>query len=152
MKYRNDGVVVIKSYLIAIVALVLLIETVQAQSPAANNKPYSEEWVFHVRWGHQHEWWKLFQKYQIATLDREKQLGFVTSYTVEVPDLHASDDARWDYRIVINYRIFEDSNRGDDVEAQLFPDAATREREEQKRWDLTINHWDLPVHQIDPHK
>ena len=142
----------IKHCLVATIALILSVGGAHAQSAVTNNKPYSEEWVFHVRWGHQHEWWKLFQKYQIATLDREKQLGYVTSYTVEVPDLHASDDARWDYRIVINYPNYEDSSRGDDVEAKLFPDAAPREREEQKRWDLTVNHWDLPVHQIDPHK
>lgn len=142
----------IKPFLVATVALLMSIGTAHPQGAAENRKPYSEEWVFHVRWGHQHEWWKLFQKYQIATLDREKQLGFVTRYTVEVPDLHASDDSRWDYRIVITYPNFEASNHGDDVEAQLFPDAATRDREEQKRWDLTINHWDLPVHEIDPHK
>jgi hypothetical protein len=139
-------------YVIAIAAMVASIGSSQGQTGPAANHPYHEEWVFHVRWGHQHEWWKLFQKYQIATLDREKQLGFVTSYTVEVPDLHASDDSRWDYRVIINYPNYDASNHGDDVEAKLFPDAATRDREEQRRWDLTINHWDLPVHEIDPHK
>lgn len=138
--------------LIAIATIILSASGAQAQNVPANSTPYHEEWVFHVRWGHQHEWWKIFQKYQIATLDREKQLGFVTSYTVEVPDLHASDDSRWDYRIIITYPNYDASNHGDDVEQQLFPDAATRDREEQMRWDLTVNHWDLPVHEIDPHK
>jgi hypothetical protein len=33
----------------------------------------------------------------------------------------------------------------------LFPDKATLGREENRRWELTANHWDLPIHEIDPH-
>jgi len=29
--------------------------------------------------------------------------------------------------------------------------AAAFHREEHRRWELTVNHWDLPIHQMDPH-
>jgi hypothetical protein len=114
-------------------------------------KPYRLEWVFHVKWGHQHDWWKIFQKYQIATLDREKELGYITDYTIDAPVNHASDDSRWDYRIIITFSSYEASEHSGEVERELFPDRATQEREEQQRWDLTLNHWDMPLERVDPH-
>ena len=58
-------------------------------SPAvsATEKPYLVEWVYKVKWGYADEFWQLFKKYQIATLNREKELGYVTSYTVYRPGL-----------------------------------------------------------------
>jgi opacity protein-like surface antigen len=118
-------------------------------TPAA--KPYQVEWVYRVQYGHQAEWWKIFQKYQIAILDREQQLGYVTRYTVTRPGLHTSEDSRWDYRIVITYPNYEGSTHEGEVERQLFPDRTNLDRDEQQRWEWTANHWDLPIHDIDPH-
>jgi hypothetical protein len=33
-----------------------------------------------------------------------------------------------------------------EVAKQLFPDVAAFKREENRRWELTANHWDLPIH------
>ena len=76
---------------------------------AAESRPYKVEWVYKVRYGFQSEWWALFQKDQIPTLDRSKALGYVTDYVVYRPGLHTSDDARWDYRIEITYPNHEAS-------------------------------------------
>lgn len=72
-------------------------------------------------------------------------------YTVTRPGLHVSEDSRWDYRIVIDYPNAEAASHEDEVTQTLFPDTAAREAEEDRRWELTLNHWDLPIHQIDPH-
>jgi hypothetical protein len=45
--------------------------------------------------GESDEFWRLFQKYQIPLLDKEKQLGRVPAYTVYRPGLHTSEDQRW---------------------------------------------------------
>jgi len=95
--------------------------TIAAQSAApAPAKPYLVEWVYRVQYGHQDEWWSLFRKYQIAALDREQQLGYVTSYTVYGPGLHTSEDSRWDYRIVITYKDQPSSTHEGEVLRQLF--------------------------------
>ncbi len=78
--------------LTACVALLALTGTGRAET----GKPYQMEWVYRIQYGHQSEWWKIFQKYQIAILDREKQLGYVTGYIVDRPGLHTSEDSRWD--------------------------------------------------------
>src|SRR2546430_8279505 len=72
-----------------------------AQQAGVSAKPLTVEWVYRVKYGYKDEWWSLFKKYQIAILERQKQLGYVKEYTVYAPSLHTSEDARWDYRIVI---------------------------------------------------
>jgi len=78
-----------------------------SNSPAAAavDKPYLVEWVYKVKWGYADEFWEIFKKYQIATLNREKALGYVTSYTVYRPGLHTGEDTRWEYRVVITYKL-----------------------------------------------
>lgn len=114
------------------------------------SQPYIVEWVYKVKFGYQDEFWKIFQKYQIATLNKEKELGGVVKYEVFRPGLHTSEDRRWDYRIVIYYKDLASSSQGSKVEKLLFPDQTTMKREERRRWELTEVHWDLPIHQIDP--
>ena len=127
----------------------------QSSAPAAappSARPYQAEWVYRVKYGFQDEWWRIFQKYQIAALDREQQLGYVLKYTVTRPGLHVSEESRWDYRIVITYRDQDGGTHEGEVTKALFPDVATRKAEENRRWELTANHWDLPIHDIDPHQ
>jgi len=140
------------SVLLALAILAGGIGVARAQSAAPDAKPYQVEWVYRVKYGYQDEWWKIFQKYQIAILDREQQLGFVTRYIVQRPGLHTSEDSRWDYRIIISYPNYEASTHEGEVERQLFSDRATLAHDEQRRWELTLNHWDLPIHEVDPHK
>ena len=117
---------------------------------ALSEKPYLVEWVYKVKWGYADEFWQLFKKYQITTLNREKELGYVTSFTVYRPGYHTGEDSRWEYRIVIAYKNISSSGHGSEVEKQLFPDQATMKREENRRWELTEAHYDLPIHTIDP--
>lgn len=58
------------------------------------------------------------------------------------PGLHSSEDFRWDYRIIITCPNWEGSTHEGELEAKA----------EQRRWELTLNHWDLPIHKIDPHQ
>jgi hypothetical protein len=121
-----------------------------ANSASASEKPYVVEWVYKVKWGHADEYWQIFKKYQIAVLNREKQLGYVTSYTVYRPGLHTGEDTRWEFTIIINYKNQAAAGHGEEVTKQLFPDQQTLKREENHRWELVEAHWDLPIRPIDP--
>ena len=138
---------------VATLALALALSApTQAQDLPADQRPYQVEWVYRIQYGHQAEWWKIFQKYQIAILDREKSLGYVSGYIVQRPGLHTDENSRWDYRVIITYANWAGSTHEGEVEKQLFPDQATHDAEEQRRWELTLNHWDLPIHEVDPHQ
>ena len=122
-----------------------------ATASAPIPKSVIEEWVYRTRYGYKDEWWAIFKKYQIAILERQKQLGYVKDFTVYAPSLHTSEDSRWDYRVII-VRSSADAPPGqseDEVAKQLFPDQAKFKREENRRWELTTNHWDLPIHVVD---
>ena len=133
-----------------ILPLAMAILPASVASAQQTNPPYIVEWVYKVKFGYQDEFWQIFQKYQIATLNKEKELGGILKYEVFRPGLHTSEDHRWDYRIVIYYKDAGSSSQGSKVEKQLFPDQATMKREELRRWELTEVHWDLPIRQIDP--
>lgn len=140
----------------ALFVLAACVPSVYAQQGAVGaaassaDKPYLVEWVYKVKWGYADEFWQLFKKYQIATLNREKELGYITSYTVYRPGLHTGEDSRWEYRIVITYKNISSSQHGSEVEKQLFPDEAAMKRGENRRWELTEAHYDLPIKIIDP--
>jgi hypothetical protein len=140
------------SHLFSIFVLTVAIAptaTFAQSAPAA--KPYTVEWLYRVQYGHKDEWWSIFRKYQIAALDREQQLGYITSYLVYAPSLHTSEDGRWDYRIVINFKDQASSTHEGEVIHELFPDKSSLQKEENRRWELTTNHYDLPIHTVDPH-
>jgi len=124
----------------------------QAQSPLPGAAGYKVEWVYRVRYGFIDEWWELWRKYEARTLDRAKELGYVLDYKVYHPMLHTDEAARWDYRVEITYKDYESSIKSGSLYDELFPDKAQRKRDEQRRWELTANHWDLPIYQVDTSK
>ena len=156
MSYRGRSR---SSPLIAVIATLVVLsgaprmlgrQAAQSSGMSSGDKPYMVEWVYKVKWGYADEFWQLFKKYQIATLNREKELGYVTSYAVYRPGHHMGEDSRWEFRIVITYKNISSSVHGSEVEKQLFPDHAEMKRGENRRWELTEAHYDLPIHTIDP--
>ena len=148
-----------RTILRSILATVLVISGLQldgigrlaAQSPATTST-YLVEWVYKVKWGHQDEFFEIFKKTQVPVLDREKQLGYVVDYTIYSGTSHRTgEDVRYDYRVVIAYKDQASSTHGSEVEKQVFPDQAAFKREDLKRWDLTLAHWDAAIRVLDPH-
>src|SRR5579863_3272825 len=140
--------------IVALLAALAFVPQARAQqasgAASSSDKPYMVEWVYKVKWGYADEFWQIFKKYQIATLNREKQLGYVLSYEVYRPGHHMGEDSRWEYCIVITYKNIASSGHGSEIEKQLFPDQAAMKRGENRRWELTEAHYDLPIHTIDP--
>lgn len=123
-----------------------------AQSPLTDVEGYEVEWVYRVRYGFIDEWWDLWRKYEAPVLQRAKELGYVLDYRIYHPWLHTDEAARWDYRVEITYKDYASSLMIGPLYDELFPDKAARKRDEQRRWELTANHWDLPIYQVDPGK
>jgi hypothetical protein len=152
-KFRSWHVAVVALLVIAFAALHALGWRVSPNlsfAASANDKPYLVEWVYKVKWGYADEFWQIFKKYQIAVLNREKELGYVTSYAVYRPGLHTGEDIRWEYSVVITYKNQAASGHGEEITKQLFHNQETFKREENRRWQLTEAHYDLPIRQIDP--
>jgi hypothetical protein len=125
-------------------------------APAQNgaDQPYTVEYYYKVQWGHQQEFLNLFLKNHYPLLKRIVASGRMLSVKIESPAYHTTEDGRWDYRVTI---VFKNSTvattANPDEEAlikELWPDQAVYKAEEQRRFEILLAHWDLPVHEITP--
>jgi hypothetical protein len=118
------------------------------------NEPYTMEYYYKVQWGHQQEFLQLFLKNHYPLLRKEAESGRVLSVRIETPANHMTEDARWDYRVTIRYKnstVATTANPDEEsLIKQLWPDQETYKREEQKRFEILLAHWDLPVSDITP--
>jgi hypothetical protein len=118
--------------------------------------PYVIEFYYRVQWGHQQEFLQLFLKNHYPLLQELVQRGRVLSLKIETPANHMTEDARWDYRVTIVYKnsTFATTSYPDEeaLIRQLWPDRDKYKREEQRRFEILLAHWDLPVTDITPGK
>lgn len=121
-----------------------------AQPVAAptGEKPYVVEYYYKARWGYADEFIRLFRKNHLPVLQRELTLGRILKVAAARPRYHATEDGRWDYRVTIVFasaRVTDDGFREDVLARELFPDQATFTKEEQRRFEILLAHWDVPV-------
>ena len=121
--------------------------------PSAD-QPYVMEYYYKCQWGHQQEFLQLFLKNHYPLLQRIVQTGRMLSVKIESPANHMTEDARWDYRVTIKFKNSMAATTANPEEEslikQLWPDQTTYKREEQRRFEILLAHWDLPVTDITP--
>jgi hypothetical protein len=137
----------------------LFAQTLLAQgSPprAAGDQPYTLEYYYKVQWGHQQEFLQLFLKNHYPLLQKMVESGRMVSVRIETPANHMTEDSRWDYRVTIRFKnstLATTSNPDEErFIKQLWPDQETYKREEQRRFEILLAHWDLPLTDITPPK
>jgi hypothetical protein len=148
--------------LVAVVAVafaLLLTAPLKAQGAPPQGgagQPYTVEYYYKCQWGHQEEFLKLFLKNHYPLLKKIQTTGRILSLKVEAPAYHTTEDGRWDYRVTIRYKDSTVATTSNPEEAgfikELWPDQATYEKEEQRRFEILAGHWDLPVTDITPGK
>ena len=120
----------------------------------APDQPYTVEYYYKVQWGHQQEFLELFLKNHYPLLKKIVESGRMTSVKIETPANHMTEDARWDYRVTIRFKnstVGTIANPDEEtLVRQLWPDQATYKREEQRRFEILLAHWDLPLSDITP--
>jgi len=118
------------------------------------DQPYTVEYYYKVQWGHQQEFLELFLKNHYPLLKRIVSTGRMLSVKIDSPAYHTTEDGRWDYRVTIRFKNSTvATTTNPDEEAlikELWPDQATYKREEQRRFEILLAHWDLPVTEITP--
>jgi len=114
------------------------------------------EYYYKVQWGHQQEFLQLFLKNHYPLLQKEVETGRLLAVRIETPANHMTEEARWDYRVTLTFKNSAMATTSNPDEPalikQLWPDQATFTREEQRRFEVLLSHWDLPVTDITPAK
>jgi hypothetical protein len=125
-----------------------------APAQGAANQPYTMEYYYKTLWGRQQEFLQLFLKNHYPLLLKEVEGGRILSVKIETPANHMTEEARWDYRVTLTFRNSTLATTANPDEAalikQLWPDEQTFRREEQRRFEILLSHWDLPVTNITP--
>jgi len=120
------------------------------------DQPYTMEYYYKVQWGHQQEFLQLFLKNHYPLLKKLVENGRALSVKIETPANHMTEDARWDYRVTIRFKnstVATTANPDEEkLITQLWPDQAAYKREEQRRFEILLAHWDLPATDITPAK
>jgi hypothetical protein len=125
-----------------------------APPQGAADQPYTVEYYYKVQWGHQQEFLELFLKNHYPLLKKIVSTGRMLSVKIDQPTYHTTEDGRWDYRVTIRFKNSTVATTANPDEAQfmkeLWPDQETYKREEQRRFEMLLAHWDLPVTEITP--
>jgi hypothetical protein len=117
----------------------------------ANNEPYVVEYYYKVRWGHAEEFLRLFVKNHLPVLRKQLETGRIREIRIEQPRLHGTEAERWDYRVTLvfpNVLAAHDKSHEPMIIRSLYPDRERFRLEEQRRFELLLAHWDLPVAKV----
>jgi len=120
----------------------------QTSQTKASDKPFVVEYYYKARWGNADEFIRLFKKNHYPVLKKEMELGRILRVEAVKPRYHNTEDGRWDYRVTIVWKNVEtahDEFNPETITKQLYPDQETFKREEQRRFEILLAHWDLPI-------
>ena len=112
---------------------------------------FTVEYYYKTKWGYAAEFISLFKKNHLPILKKEMEMGRIVALKAETPVYHGTEDGRWDYRVTITWKNPSTPFDGFDEEAlkkQLFPDQVIFAKEEQRRFEILLAHWDLPVKSV----
>ncbi len=140
-------------FFIALLILAVTFSTkTHAQVPSSQDKPFVVEYYYKTKWGSADEFLQLFKKNHYPVLKKEMEMGRIVKVRMDTPRYHMTEDARWDYRVTIVFKNATVANEEFDeaaLQRQLYPDQETFKKEEQRRFEILLAHWDLPIKGVD---
>jgi hypothetical protein len=121
------------------------------QTAQPKDKPFVVEYYYKAKWGYADEFIRLFRKNHYPFLKKQIEVGNALQVTAQSPINHGTEDGRWDYRVTIvwkNVQVAHDDTGDEQVLKQLYPDQETFKREEQRRFEIMVAHWDVPIKSV----
>lgn len=133
---------------IRIIGVFLILFAASAAISAQNNEPFVVEYYYKTRWGFAEEFINLFKKNHYPILKKQIENGRILQITAVKPRYHSTEESRWDYRVTIVFKNVEAAfspSSEEQIIKQLYPDQDTFKREEQRRFEILLGHWDVPL-------
>ena len=116
------------------------------------SQPVEVLYFYRTRWGAHDEFVELFRRNHWPILEAQWSAGRYVNVELFTPRFHGEGRADWDVLVSITYRdwaaIEEHSDPG--LVDRLYPDQATYQAEERRRFELLEAHWDvvLEAHEL----
>jgi hypothetical protein len=127
----------------------------QSTAKPQSDQPFVVEYYYKSKWGFADEFIALFKKNHYPVLKKQVESGRMLSVTAVRPRYHTTEEGRWDYRVTIVFKSVaaaHDSGAEQAIIKELYPDQETFRREEQRRFEILLAHWDLPLVSVDLEK
>jgi hypothetical protein len=139
-----------KRFLSIVIFGLALAASVAAQAPARSAESAKTTWYFYtVQWGYQDEFLDLFARNHYPLLKALEQAGKYTRVRTYVPTYHGDGRADWTFAVELVEPANAPAVDEDALIKKLYPDKAKYEREEKRRFEILVAHWDVPLNVID---
>ena len=140
-----------KWFRLVVMLMLALPAAASAQAPVRSAEAAKTTWYFYtVQWGYQDEFLDLFQRNHYPVLKAKQQAGQFLSVRTFVPEFHGDGRADWTFAVELVVPPTPPASPTDEeIIARLFPDRAKFAREEQRRFEILMAHWDVPLNRID---
>jgi hypothetical protein len=124
--------------------------TVQAPAKQAAGEAKTVWFFYTVKWGAQDEFLDLFQRNHYPILKAMEKAGHYLSVKTYVPENHGDGRADWTFAVeLVEPAVKPGSPTEEEIVKKLYPDAAKLQREEERRFQLLVAHWDVPLNHVD---
>ena len=120
----------------------------QSPQPAVNEKPFVVEYYYKAKWGYADEFIRLYKKNHYPVMKKEMEMGRILQITATKPRYHTTEDGRWDYRVTLvwkNVQVIDDGFDEENLIREMYPDQENYKKEEQRRFEILLGHWDVPI-------
>jgi len=138
----------ISSFLISFLVVGLYFITSTESCHAQDQDGYTVDYYYKIKWGYFDEFLQLYKKNHYPILAELKDRGEIIDFSAVYPLNHAGESTRWDFRFTIVFKDFE-ASRSDDVSKEiikkLYPDQEKFKKEEQRRFEIIVEHIDVPL-------
>lgn len=120
-----------------------------AEQPAS--PPVTIEYYYKLVPGGPKEWLALYLKNHNPILQQLMKEGLLKSEKLYERRFHAASPA-WDYKVVMVWRdwaaLEQAHSREPEIIRSLYPDKDEHDRQEKRRWELTVEHWDDVLNEV----
>ncbi|MFM8834216.1 MAG: hypothetical protein ACKOEV_11390 [Cytophagales bacterium] len=147
-----------KSYqpiLLLLIFLGITSTSYQVLAQASKDETFTIENYYKAKWGYADEFLALYKKNHYPLLKKAIEKGDIVSFKLEKSRQHASEDSRWDYRVTLVFKNVQtafDPNLTEPYKKVLYSDLEKLKKEEQRRFEILLAHWDVEVAPLDPEK
>jgi len=111
-------------------------------------EPFAVEYYYKVKWGHFAEFMELYKRNHYPVLEKLQEQGDIVEMKAAYPRYHSGEESRWDFRFTIVWKDVETAHADPDRTAileELFPDKERFSKEEQRRFEILLEHTDVPI-------
>ena len=136
----------------------IFVMAIYGEAPAQTvlkEKPFVVEYYYKAKWGYADEFIQLYKKNHFPVMKKEMEMGRILQISVTKPRYHATEDGRWDYKVTLVWKNIQVTDDGFDEASlirEMYPDQETYKKEEQRRFEILLGHWDVPIVDVELNK